>query len=353
MVKTRDILFFLGRPFSPFYGMVMFARAWLYKKNIFKRHRLPVPVISVGNLTMGGAGKTPFVMYTAKKLKKMGRNPAVVSRGYGGAARNPVNVVSDTKQVVMTPEMSGDEPRLIAESLPGVPVITGPKRAVTGQYAVTEFGADVIVMDDGFQHMGLDRDLNLALFSVLSFLGNGRIFPGGELREPVSALRRADAFVITGIDSQTRKRAHILKQRLNSRFPSTPVFLSRYRPATLLHSRKPDGCTVDQARQVPVFAFCGLANPESFKLLLEKEGFEVKGFHSFKDHHFYSMKDVKNLINMALAKGGAALITTEKDYVKLQDFIDVDIPILALGIEIEVEKAFDLFLAERIHGNKP
>lgn len=348
MVKARDVLFCLGRPFSPFYGMAMSARAWLYQKNIFKRHALPVPVVSVGNLTMGGTGKTPFVMYIAKRLKEMGRNPAVVSRGYGGAAPGPVNVVSDAEQVRMPPEMSGDEPGLIAESLPGVAVITGAKRAVTGMYAVKRFGADVIVMDDGFQHMGLDRDLNLVLFSALSLLGNGRVFPGGDLREPVSALRRADAFVITGIDVHNRERAHVFRQRLNSHFPSIPVFSSRYRSVALLHSSKLHGCTVDQAKQMPLFAFCGLANPESFRLLLVRQGFQIMGFHSFKDHHSYSVKDIKKLMGMAFEKGGAALITTEKDYVKLKGRIGADIQLLALGVEIEVEKEFDLFLTERI-----
>ena len=173
MKKLRNFLFLLGLPFSPFYSAVMVFRSFLYRKGFFKSHRLPVPVVSVGNLTMGGTGKTPLVMYLANSFKGMDRKPAIVSRGYGGSANGPVNVVSDGRKVLLGPDAAGDEPRLLAESLPGVPVLTGPKRAAVGRFAVERFQPDILILDDGFQHMSVCRDLDIVLINGRSLLGDG------------------------------------------------------------------------------------------------------------------------------------------------------------------------------------
>ncbi|MHB8151111.1 MAG: tetraacyldisaccharide 4'-kinase, partial [Desulfobulbia bacterium] len=169
-----------------------------------KSQRLPVPVISIGNLTLGGTGKTPMVRYVTRLLLDRGVRPAIVSRGYGGKAAGRINIVADRTKTLLPPEMAGDEPFMLAEVLPGVPVLTGSQRARVARHAVEAFGANLIVMDDGFQHLALRRDLDLVLFSARTLLGNGRVFPGGELREPLSALGRAHAFVITGVDASNR-----------------------------------------------------------------------------------------------------------------------------------------------------
>lgn len=347
MKQPLAVLFSLGRIFSPAYGLVMRLRAFLYRKNIFLHsRRLPVPVISIGNLTLGGTGKTPMVRYVTRLLSDCGLCPAIVSRGYGGKAAAGVNIVADGAGTLLGPEMAGDEPFMLARALPGVPVLTGPKRARVAEHAIREFGANVIVMDDGFQHLAVSRDLDLVLFSARSLLGNGRVFPGGHLREPFSALGRAGAFVITGVDRDNRAKAEDFQRSLEKVFPEKPVFLGEYLPKGILHSREDKACTLAQAVKIPVFAFAGIANPDSFRQTLRQQDFVVAGFREFKDHHCYTPQDIGALVSAAGACGASALITTEKDFVKLQPFFG-EFPILALTIELRMGQEFDRFMAER------
>ncbi len=166
MLKKLNILFTLGRPFSPLYGAAMQAREKLYRSGTLKSHSLPVPVISIGNLVLGGTGKTPTVHYVAKLLKKAGMSPAIISRGYGGSANNPVNIVSDGHKLLLSPEVAGDEPYMLAQMLPQLPVITGSKRINPCTCAIEKFGANILILDDGFQHMAVSRDINLVLFDA-------------------------------------------------------------------------------------------------------------------------------------------------------------------------------------------
>jgi len=195
-------IFKLGRPLSPLYSCLMANRSTFYRKGYFTQHRLEVPVISVGNLVMGGTGKTPLVQYIADLLVCHNRKPAVLSRGYKGTSQLPVNIVSNGKEILMNAVEAGDEPRLLADTLPGVAVLTGKKRFLTGRYAIDNLVIDTVILDDGFQHLAVQRDLDLVLFSVHKLLGNGRVLPGGELREPISSLHRADAFIITGVSEK-------------------------------------------------------------------------------------------------------------------------------------------------------
>ena len=348
MKPQLSLLFLVGRIFSPVYRLAMLLRAFLYRKNILlKTQRLSVPVISVGNLTLGGTGKTPMVRYVAKLLLLRGLRPAIVSRGYGGKAAAPVNIVSAGNEVLLSPEMAGDEPFMLAEALPGVPVLTGPERARVARHAIREFGVNRIVMDDGFQHLAVSRDLDLVLFSAGTLLGNGRVFPGGELREPLSALGRAHGFVITGVDRGNRAKVEDFQRRLQEAFPETPVFTGEYLPAGIWHSRQGKACTFAEAREIPVFAFAGIANPDSFRQTLRQEGFFLAGFKEFKDHYGYTAQDVAALVAAALAQGAKALLTTEKDFVKLRPFFG-EFPLLALTIELRMGHGFDLFIIERI-----
>jgi len=348
MKPQLSLLFLIGRIFSPVYSLVMLLRAFLYRKNILlKSQRLSVPVISVGNLTLGGTGKTPMVRYVASLLLAGGLRPAIVSRGYGGKAADPVNIVSAGAEVLLSPEMAGDEPFMLAQALPGVPVLTGPERARVARYAIREFGVNRIVMDDGFQHLAVSRDLDLVLFSAGTLLGNGRVFPGGELREPLSALGRAHGFVITGVDSGNRVKVDDFQQQLQEAFPETPVFTGEYLPAGIWHSKQGKTCTLAEARKIPVFAFAGIANPDSFRQTLRQEGFFLAGFKEFKDHNAYTAQDVAALVAAALAQGAQALLTTEKDFVKLRPFFG-EFPLLALTIELRMGHGFDLFIIERI-----
>lgn len=342
------LLFLFGWIFSPFYSLAMRLRAYLYRHGIlFKSSRLPVAVISIGNLTLGGTGKTPLVMYVTRYLLGLNRRPAVISRGYGGRMPAPVNVVSDGATVRLSAEEAGDEPLLLAESLPGVPVLVGPRRVAVGCAALERFKIDTLVLDDGFQHLALERDLDLVLFSARILAGNGRVFPGGVLREPFSALGRAHGFVITGVDNETRHQVQAFKRLLGGMFSAKPVFMGEYLPVCLLHSQQAKTFAIDKARRLPLYGFAGIANPDSFKHTLEKERFLLSGFVGFPDHHQYSAGDINELVDAARARRAVGLITTEKDYVKLAPYFG-DFPILALRVELFMEEEFDLFLADRL-----
>lgn len=347
MSREYEALMRCGRIFSPLYGGLMILRAWCYRIGLFKKHRLPVPVISIGNLTLGGTGKTPLVMYVVRQLQAIGRKPAIVSRGYGGTAKKTVNVVSDTKSILLEPLAAGDEPRLLAESLPHVPVLTGPKRSMVGRYAVEKFQCDSIVLDDGFQHLAVDRDLDLVLFSARTLLGDGWVFPGGRLREPLSALKRAHGFVITGVDAATKRQADSFKRYIKANFPNKPVFMGDFLPVCMLHSQKTKTFAIDKAKGLYLYGFAGIANPASFRHTLQKENFKLVGFESFRDHYKYTYRDAERLIKTARGKKAQALVTTEKDFVKLRKHFE-DFPLLALKVELFMEEDFDLFLKENL-----
>jgi len=348
MNRLVKVLFLFGRLFSPFYSAIMRVRAFLYRNNfILQSHRLPVPVVSVGNLTMGGTGKTPMVLYAARYFLGLGRKPAIVSRGYGGKAFGRVNVVSDGKKILMSPDMAGDEPFMLAHALPGVPVLTGTERFPAALAAIRDFGADVIVMDDGFQHLALVRDVDLVLFSAKTLLGSGWVFPGGELREPFSALKRAGAFIVTGVDNGNRTAVDSFCRLLAGFFPEKPLFQGEYLPVRIQHSQHSRIFSVEEARRIPLFAFAGIANPAAFEDTLVKQGFLLTGFQAFPDHYPYTAEDMNRLVGAALVKRAAALITTEKDFVKLKPFLG-KFPVLALKIELLMGEDFDCYLRESL-----
>ncbi|MEW6594924.1 MAG: tetraacyldisaccharide 4'-kinase [Thermodesulfobacteriota bacterium] len=348
MPARLRFLFAIGWLFSPLYGLAMRLRAWMYRHGVLlKQEKLPLPVVSIGNLTLGGTGKTPLVMYVTRQLLALGRKPAILSRGYGGKAKGPVNVVSDGSTIGLSASEAGDEPLLLAESLPGVPVLVGPKRATLGRAALDRFPVDTLILDDGFQHLAVARDFDLVLFSARTLLGNGRVFPGGPLREPMAALRRVHGFVITGVDKESRAGAEAFKQRLAGLFPEKPVFMGEYLPVCLLHSQQSKTFAIDKARHMPLYGFAGIANPDSFRRTLERERFLLTGFIGFPDHHRYTAADVESLIAAARSRKAAALVTTEKDYVKLAPLFK-EFPLLALRVELFMEEEFDLFLAARM-----
>lgn len=345
--RLRALLFWLGRIFSPLYGLVMMIRAFLYARGLLASTKLPLPVISVGNLTMGGTGKTPMVIYVARLLATC-RHPGIVSRGYRGRSRQPLNLVADGQRILMPPEEAGDEPVLLAQSLPGVPVVTARQRALGGSFLCQQGLADILIMDDGFQHLALQRDLDLVLFSAQTSMSSAWIFPGGMLREPPSALARADCFVLTGIEEGVRADADSLRQYLQENFPQTPLFEGRY-ASVAITCLEQGRVGLSELRGAPLFAFCGIANPKSFHRTLLAEGLLVKGWRSFADHHPFSRDDLEAIAAQALAFGCAGLITTEKDFVKIKD-LPVSLPVWVLAVELQMEPDFDRFVLERVGG---
>lgn len=338
MMKTTAFYFALGRPLAPLYSLAMRLRETLYRRSVLQSYRLDAPVISVGNLTMGGSGKTPMVQYLARLLQNHGFHPAVVSRGYGGRARLKVNLVSDGTTLLLDAEQAGDEPRLLAETLPGVPVLTGLVRRFPAQRAV-EMGADVLLLDDGFQHLQIIRDVNLALFNADRLAGNSRVFPGGDLREPVAALHRATGFVLTGVHDGNRERANKFCELLQVRFPQIPTAQTGYglegpvrlSAAGMLEPAPPEALTSGRG-----FGFCGIARPESFRHTLETCRVDLADFLPLDDHQRYTSGLVDKLVARARHAGGQFLIGTEKDLVKLAPYATA-LPLPLIGVRMQVE----------------
>ncbi len=342
-MSSKQLLFSLGRPFSPFYGAIMKFREKFFDKQIFKTQSLPIPVISVGNLTLGGTGKTPVVQYIAKLLQNNGYKPAVVSRGYGGKAASRVNVVADDTNIYLAAGDAGDEPVFLAESVKGLYVLTGKKRYPVGKKAI-ELGADVILLDDGFQHMQLQRDVNLVLFNSDVLAGNSRIFPGGDLREPVSALRRATGFILTGVRTDNQERAEKFAALLESKFPGIPVYYANYQVDEVIVEGEEKRINLNENviddKVTSFFAVCGIAHPELFLNTLKQNNIDIKGSMLLPDHAAYSERIIQKLNDRVANSKAKYIITTEKDMVKLKAF-QLSLPVAVLKMKVVVNADFD------------
>ncbi len=344
MLKSLQSLFFFGRPLGPLYGLAMMIREKMYEQGLFRQNSLPVPVISVGNLVLGGTGKTPTVRHLAKILLQQGYRPAIISRGYGGKSTQKVNVVSDGRSIFLTPEQAGDEPYMLAEAVPGVPVLTGTRRIHPCRRAVEEYNADVLILDDGFQHLAVGRDIDFVLFDATVLTGNKRIFPGGILREPLSALYRCDAFIITGSTIKNSGQAEHFGESLKTQFPGKPVFFASLTDSTLQCS---DLEAAVPSPEEPFFAFCGIANPGRFRESLNTMAIQQSGFLALPDHVRYNQAMMTDICRQAVASGARHLVTTHKDFVKIKNF---DSPLLRYTVDtcLQTKDDFDHFVIKSL-----
>lgn len=326
----------LMAPFSLLYGLIISQRNKRFDLGFVKPARLPCRVISVGNLSVGGTGKTPMVIHLARTLRDRGYLPVVLSRGYGGTSKNPVNVVSKGTQLLLNQHEAGDEPVLIAKSATGIPVVTGPRRTLTGDWAIKNLNADVLILDDGFQHRHLFRDIDIVLLNAASPFGNGNLLPGGPLREPPSALKRTDIIIATGTyDDVMAPRPIVLPDGVHA-----PVFKCYYQPRNLLHGARETVFPPELVKGKRICAFAGIGNPLAFEKTLTALGADVAVFIPFPDHHRYAQQDIGLIDEQARQCRAEMIVTTEKDKVKLERF-DVFLDnIYALRIEME-------FLSER------
>lgn len=337
-------------PLGCLYGLAMTVRSGLYERNIFKRANLPCRVISLGNLTLGGSGKTPATIWLSRYIRDRGKRVCVVSRGYKAQNNQTVVIVSDGKKILSDPVSAGDEPFMMAQALDGIPVLTGRKRFEAGTRAVEAFHPEFIVLDDGYQHLALNRDLNIVLLRTAGPFGNGYVFPAGILREPVSALKRADAFVFTYAQEESASIMEGQIEFLRRLFPDKPVFMSHCRPASFFYCGDQSQRGLTELKGRKALAFCGIANPESFRGILAGLGQELVDFRAYRDHHTYHERDILDLKERALSRGAEIMITTEKDAVKINAYARQKVPIAVLKTEFTFETAFEEFISKHLEG---
>ncbi len=320
-------LFAVLKIVSLFYSLVIKGRAWLYQKNILKVRRLPVPIVSVGNLTLGGTGKTPTTIWIAQKLLKNGRQPAILSRGYQAKTKKKLEIVSDGNSVLMDPKFSGDEPAMMARRLKGVPVIISGDRYEAGLLAIEKFGVDSLILDDGYQRLDVNRDLNILLIDHSHRLEDDRIFPAGTLREPISEAGRADLICFT------RANADCPDPLIKS-FSDKPIIKSQTTIKSLTNIELKETKSIDDLKGLRVCAFCGIAQPGKFKKLLEFYGAKVVNFSSYPDHYDFKTEDIKNVEEIARNCEAEIILTTEKDSVKLLEF-SFSMPLLVVILDLK------------------
>lgn len=312
------------------YGWAVRLRNLAYSRGWKKTVRARVPVISVGNLTLGGTGKTPCVEHLARRLRQLDRQVAILSRGYG------------------TDHGPNDEALVLEENCPDVPHLQGPDRAALAQAAAHELESDVLLLDDGFQHRRLHRDLDIVLIDATNPWGHGWIFPRGLLREPKSGLRRAHLAMITRCGMVDASRVHSIKNEIATIAPNLPVVESDHRPAAWVNASRQEQ-PVDAFRGKTVAAFCGLGNPGAFRRTLETLGCTVAAWRTFPDHHGYTREDVDSLRAWAAELPADTVIaTTQKDLVKIRLDDLGGRPLWALRIELAIlhgEESLDAALA--------
>ncbi|MGH0034318.1 MAG: tetraacyldisaccharide 4'-kinase [Myxococcota bacterium] len=311
----------------------------LYERGWRARRRLPCAVVSIGNLTVGGTGKTPTAAWLAHQLSRRGRRVALASRGYGRRFRRELTVVSDGRRVLAPLERSGDEPLWLAARAPGVPVLVDADRGVAGIRAVGQFDVDILVLDDGFQHHRLDRDLEIVLVDGRSGFGNRRVFPRGPLRERLPVLSRAHAAVVVDgplPDAEAARLARFAPGALRIAARRRPVGL---RPLAGRVDGQPFGCPVGPGFLAgrPVGVLTALARPESLVSHLEALGAQVVARRTFRDHHRYRRRDLRGL-----GRRAPLWITTEKDAFKIQPgwARGVDVQVLVMELEVDEGAAF-------------
>lgn len=319
--------------FSLLYGIGVRFRFFLYRIGLFKIRKLDCKVISIGNITIGGSGKTPMTIFLAEKLREKGKKVVILSRGYKGKIKD-IGIVSDGKNILLSPDEAGDEPYLMAVKLKTVPVIVGRNRYKTGIYAIEKFNPDVIILDDGFQHIRLYRDMDILLIDGKRGFGNGYLFPIGVLREPLRGLKRASFLMIKG--------KHSLSS-LNSL--TCPIISFNYKPKVIDSLFDDSILNVNSLKRKKIVVLSGIADPKSFKDTLEKLGALVIKEIVFPDHYAYTHKDMQIIAREA--EGTDMVITTMKDAVKLKSFPIESLSIYALDIEVEIE---NLEIFEKVAG---
>lgn len=349
-VRAALLRQFLGALSHLFTGIVHF-RLWAYKQGLLKHHTLGCQVLSVGNLTVGGTGKTPVVEMLARSLEQSGRRVAILSRGYkkkkkkrswrqkvrdllhGHVDDEAPLVVSDGRSILVEPVFSGDEPFMLAQNLPGVAVIVGKNRVRSGRYAIRQLKCDTLILDDGFQHLALKHRLDIVLVDRTNPFDNERTLPRGLLREPVRNIKRAGFIFITKSNGDG---AEELRTRLRELNPTAEISECRHCPRYLRHLFTDREENLNYLRGKKVVALSGIAVPAGFERELVRYGAMVLEHKVFADHHRYSLQEILDLVHHAVELGADAIVTTEKDAVRIPHLERRERPFLYLRVEIEM-----------------
>jgi tetraacyldisaccharide 4'-kinase len=344
-----SILRIVLRLLSFIYLAIVQLRLYLYRKRILKERQLGCLVISIGNLTVGGTGKTPVVEKFARALQSGGRRVAILSRGYksidrrkkktwweralGQGPETTPRVVSDGKRVLLDSGTSGDEPYMLASNLRGVAVVVDKDRVKGGLHALKELGIDTLLLDDGLQYLHLKHRLDIVLVDRQAPFGNEHLLPRGTLREPPRNLRRASYIFITKCNGEPNSE---LIQRIRQHNRTAEIIECTHKPLYLKHVYREERLPLDYLKGLYIGSLCGIAAPESFEEGLRKLGAKIELSRHFADHHRYAQKELTSFLQRCVRRDVSAVITTEKDAVRLPVLDNLEVPIYFLRVEIEI-----------------
>ena len=343
-------------PFAWLYRLICALRLFLYRYGIFKQIKLQAKVISVGNITLGGTGKTPLVICLSEKLKEKNKKVAVLSRGYKRKKKEMVELTQNTKKKINWEDV-GDEPYLLAKRLFDVPIIVSKHRDISGHYATEKLGIEFLILDDGFQHLKLFRNLDTVVIDSVNPFGNGRLLPAGTLREPLSSLRRADVFVLTKTDQASNKDELI--QILKKYNPKAPIVESIYQIRSI--EKLFDGSEVKpkDVEGKKALAFSGIGNPLAFENSLKQLKIQILKHQIFLDHFPYRKNDILTMQEEAKRVGADFIVTTEKDSVRIPlinhseipSQAGLDIPFYVLKIDLKITRGEEVLL-KKVRGKE-
>jgi len=334
-------------PLSAGFRMGVALRMAAYRHGWFTTRRLNRPVVSVGNLSVGGTGKTPFVEFLAGLLVERGWKPGILTRGYGRRKGPKIIAIEPRAGREPDPRDVGDEPALLAKKLPDVPIVVCADRYSAGLWAEEKFNVNLHILDDGFQHFALARDVDIVLLDSTKGVSGQALLPAGRLREPITALRRAHMVILTRAELADPAPTEAQVRRIN---PKAEIFRCATKVKGLLNISSGALEKLSPSQSEPIYAFCGIGNPSAFFSDLEKWGFTVASRNAFPDHHIYQAKEIDRLITCAWESGAKKLITTEKDALNLPQRDKTEIPIFACVVQTEVSEgaSFEEALLERL-----
>ena len=340
---------------SKLYFLGVQTRLFLFNRGLLRSHSLGVTVISVGNVTLGGTGKTPVVERLARELRDGGRKVAILTRGYkrktpffkrllrSGLADEP-KVVSDGSRVLVNPTEAGDEPYMLAKNLDGVFVVVGKNRVKSGNHAIRKLGADTLILDDGFQYLPLRRKHDIVLIDCTNPFGNGALIPRGTLREPLKNLRRANHLMLTKSNGNMDE----LRRQVKAFNDKAEIIETRHNPKYFEELYTTFRKDLDFIQSKKIFVISAIARPESFEGILKELGADIAKHFRFLDHHRFTYEEVEEIFSRARAEKVDAIITTEKDAVRMPVMGKYRIPVYFLRVSIEIlngQKDFSEFVS--------